>query len=102
MKESYIYILTNKNRTVFYTGVTANLSARMSSHLEGNGSVFCKKYNIRELIYYELFMDITDAIRREKEIKGWSREKKLNLVKKRNPELRDLLERGKGPSVRSG
>ncbi|HOW26566.1 MAG TPA: GIY-YIG nuclease family protein [Bacteroidales bacterium] len=94
MKESYIYILSNKNRSVFYTGVTADFSTRMRSHLEGNGSIFCKKYNVNELIYYELFMNITDAIQREKEIKGWRREKKLDLIKRRNPELKNLLKRG--------
>ena len=96
MKESFIYIISNKNRTVFYTGVTANLSARMKAHQEGSGSVFCRIYNVRELIYYERFMDIREAIRREKEIKGWRREKKLNLIMSRNPEMKNLLEKRKG------
>jgi putative endonuclease len=63
----------------------------MEAHKEGKGSVFCSKYNVRELIYYELFTDIRDAIRREKEIKGWRREKKLALILKRNPGMKDLL-----------
>ena len=91
MKESYIYILSNKNRTVLYTGVTGNLALRMRSHMEGNGSGFCKKYNVNELIYYELFTDIREAIKREKEIKGWRRDKKLVLVKSRNPNMKNLL-----------
>ena len=91
MNESYIYILSNKNRTIFYTGITGNLVSRMKSHLEGKGSDFCRKYNIRELIYYELFIDIREAIKREKEIKGWRRAKKLALIQKRNPELQNLL-----------
>jgi putative endonuclease len=95
MKESYIYILSNKNRTVLYTGVTSDLSKRVEKHMEGKGSVFCKKYNVKELIYYELFTDIRDAIRREKEIKGWIRDKKLALIKSRNPEMKNLLEKGK-------
>ena len=91
MNESFIYILSNKNRTVFYTGVTGNLTLRMKSHIQGKGSVFCKKYNIKELIYYEFFIDIREAIKREKEIKGWREEKKLALIQQRNPELKNLL-----------
>jgi len=94
MKESYIYILSNKNRTVIYTGVTANLVDRMSWHQAGKGSKFCRKYNVNELLYYELFIDIRDAIRREKEIKGWRREKKIALIQSKNPHLKNLLERG--------
>ena len=93
MKESYIYILSNKNRTVLYTGVTADLSKRMQWHRQGRGSVFCQRYNVNELIYYELFIDIRIAIRREKEIKGWRREKKLVLIKNKNPKMKNLLEK---------
>ena len=95
MNESYIYILSNKKRTVFYTGVTADLSDRMQWHLKGEGSAFCYKYNVDELIYYELFIDIRNAIQREKEIKRWRREKKLALIRKNNPEMKDLLKKGK-------
>ncbi len=95
MKEIYIYILSNKNRTVFYTGVTGNLVSRMKSHLEGKGSDFCRKYNVKELLYYELFIDIREAIQREKEIKGWRREKKLALIRKINPELKNLIDKDK-------
>ena len=102
MKESYIYILSNKNRTVFYTGVTANLVNRIQWHMKEMGSAFCYKYNVNELIYYEMFIDIRDAIKRETEIKGWRREKKLALIRKRNPEMKNLLEKGKQipPSLR--
>lgn len=93
MKESYIYILSNKNRTVFYTGITGDLSKRMEFHLDGRGSECCRKYNVRELLYYEIFMDINEAIRREKEIKGWRREKKIALILSKNPDLRNLLEK---------
>jgi putative endonuclease len=93
MKESYIYILSNKNRTVFYTGITGDLSKRMEFHLDGRGSEFCRKYNVRELLYYEIFMNINEAIRREKEIKGWRREKKIALILSKNPDLRNLLEK---------
>lgn len=93
MKESYAYILSNKNRTVFYTGVTADLSKRMKLHLKGEGSQFCSKYNVRELIYYELFTNINEAIKREKEIKGWRREKKIALILSKNPEMRNFLDK---------
>ncbi len=63
----------------------------MEYHRKGTGSVFCKKYNVRELIYYELFIDINDAIKREKEIKGWRREKKIDLIRKKNPDMKDIL-----------
>jgi putative endonuclease len=91
MKTSYIYILSNKNRTVYYTGVTANLTKRIEEHRSGTKSKFCKAYNVKELLYYEQFTDINDAIRREKEIKGWRRDKKLALIKRKNPEVRNLL-----------
>jgi putative endonuclease len=94
MKESYIYILSNINRTVFYTGVTANLVNRMKWHLKGMGSSFCSKYNVNELIYYELFMDIREAIKREKEIKGWRREKKVSTDQKQEPGNEEFIEEG--------
>ena len=93
MKYSYVYILSNDNRTVFYTGVTADLSRRISEHRSGKGSVFCKKYYVKTLIYYELFIDIRQAIAREKQIKEWKREWKINLIKSRNPEMEDLLKK---------
>jgi len=93
MRRSYIYIITNKNRTVFYTGVTADLNRRMQEHRAGVGSTFCRKYKVYVLIHYEVFLDIKDAIRREKEIKGWRRAKKLELVRRKNPGLDELLGR---------
>ena len=92
MKTSFIYILSNKNRTVLYTGVTANLSKRMQYHLAGKGSRFCKSYNVRDLIYFETFTDIRVAIAREKQIKGWCREKKMALIKSKNPDMKNLLD----------
>ena len=91
MKTSYVYIITNKNRTVFYTGVTANLTERMIRHREGKGSKFCAKYNVNTLIWYETHMDIRDAIRRETQIKRWSRQWKIDMIRAKNPEMRDLL-----------
>ena len=91
MKESFVYILTNQNRTIFYTGVTADLVNRIKFHLKGKGSVFCRKYNINILVYNEKFMDISDAIIREKQIKKYKKEWKMNLIHSRNPEMKDLL-----------
>ena len=93
MKTSYTYIFSNKNRTVFYTGVTADLSKRMSYHKVGKGSKFCAKYNVNILVYYEVHTVIQDAIRRETQIKRWNRQWKIDLIKSRNPEMRDLLEK---------
>jgi putative endonuclease len=96
MKTSYVYIITNKNRTVFYTGVTADLSARMKSHMAGTGSKFCARYNVNTLVWYETHTDIRDAIRRETQIKRWNRQWKIEMIRAKNPEMRDLLEkRGK-------
>ncbi|WP_347052762.1 GIY-YIG nuclease family protein [Flavobacterium olei] len=86
----YIYILTNKSKTVFYTGVTNNLRLRLSQHDENvtlKNKTFASKYNVKFLLYYEKFTWIQEAIMREKEIKGWNRNKKLELVKSINPNL---------------
>jgi putative endonuclease len=90
MRTSYIYILTNKSRSVLYIGVTADLDNRMSYHREGIGSKFCKKYKVNILVYYETFLDIRDAIRREKQLKKWNRAWKLELIRRMNPEMKDL------------
>lgn len=86
----YIYIITNKSKTVFYTGVTNNLRIRLSQHKEkitSNSKNFTSKYNVEFLLYYEKFTWIQEAIIREKEIKGWTRDKKLELIKTINPDL---------------
>ena len=86
----YVYILTNKNRTTFYIGVTNNLKIRLRQHLEtieNPTTSFVSKYKLGCLVYYEKFTWIQEAIAREKELKGWRREKKLNLIKDFNPEF---------------
>ncbi|WP_054851797.1 GIY-YIG nuclease family protein [Olleya sp. ITB9] len=90
MKTSYTYIITNKYRTTFYVGVTTDLNKRITEHQNGIGSVFTKKYNLKDLIYYEIFTDINQAILREKQIKNWKKEWKLNLIKEQNPTLKTL------------
>jgi putative endonuclease len=89
----YVYILTNKAKTVLYTGVTNNLFRRLSEHnadADQSGKTFAGKYKCRYLIYYEHFTQVTDAISREKEIKGWKRNKKNDLIQKMNPDWRFL------------
>lgn len=86
----YIYILTNKTRTVLYTGVSNNLKQRLHQHLENilfKNKTFASKYNVQFLLYYEKFTWIQEAIAREKEIKGWDRNKKIKLIKTINPDL---------------
>ena len=90
MKSSYIYILTNKYRTTFYIGVTTNLKQRIEEHQLGKGSNFTSKYNLKFLIYYEEFLDINQAIKREKQLKNWKKEWKLNLIKQINPNLETI------------
>jgi len=88
----YVYILTNKSNTVVYTGVTNNLVRRVIEHKTGLNEGFTKKYNVKKLVYFELFQDINQAIAREKQIKGYSREKKNNLINRINPEWAELFE----------
>ena len=86
MKSSYVYILTNKNKTTLYIGVTGDFQKRISDHHEGIGSKFTSKYSIKHLVYFEIFDNITDAIQREKQLKRWSRSKKESLIGSINPE----------------
>jgi putative endonuclease len=91
-REYCVYIMTNAKNTVLYTGVTNNLKRRAYEHKHGQGGVFTKKYNVNKLVYYEVGGDIRAAIAREKQIKGGSRQKKIDLVNSLNPEWRDLYD----------
>ena len=82
--------MSNKFRTAFYIGVTSNLQGRMWEHINDIGSAFVKKYRLHDLIYFEHFENISDAINREKQLKNWQREWKINLVKSVNPDMKDL------------
>ncbi|MFC1736846.1 GIY-YIG nuclease family protein [Candidatus Hydrogenedentota bacterium] len=88
--DSYIYIMTNKSNRVLYTGVTSDLVKRVWQHREGVEEGFAKKYNAKKLVYFEVFGDILNAIAREKQIKGGSRQKKIDLIESQNPEWKDL------------
>ncbi len=90
MKEGYVYILSNSKRTVLYTGVTSDLIHRVNNHKMGEGSLFSEKYRTHYLMYYEAHQSIYQAIKREKQIKKWNREWKLNLIKSVNPNMKDL------------
>lgn len=93
MKENfYVYIATNKRNTVFYTGITSNLAKRMWQHKQKEAKGFTSKYNINKLVYYEIFSNSQEAIAAEKKIKGWTRKKKIDLIKENNPEFKDLSE----------
>jgi len=89
-KTGYVYILSNKHRTVFYTGVTSDLLERVNQHRNGNGSAFTKKYNITELLFFDEFPTMYEAISAEKRVKKWRRSWKIDLIKTINPEMKDL------------
>ncbi|HEY4754681.1 MAG TPA: GIY-YIG nuclease family protein [Ignavibacteriaceae bacterium] len=89
-EQFFIYILTNWNNKVIYTGVTNNLVRRIYEHRNKVIDGFTKKYNLSKLVYFEQTHDIISAINREKEIKKWRREKKNKLVESMNPSWKDL------------
>ena len=90
-KQYYVYILTNKSGTL-YTGVTNNLVRRVFEHKNQMVDGFTKRYNLKYLVYYEVTDDVYAAIAREKQIKGWLRAKKLQLIHSMNPMWKDLSE----------
>jgi len=91
-KQYCVYIMTNAHNNVLYTGVTNNLARRVYEHKNGLGSKFVKKYNVHKLVYYEIGNDINAATAREKQIKGDSRKKKIDLINNMNPQWKDLYE----------
>ena len=94
MKEHnyFVYIVTNQHKTVLYIGVTNDLPRRITEHYNGKISGFTQKYKCKHLVYYERFNDINQAISREKQLKNWRREKKIDLISKLNPEWKFLNE----------
>jgi len=87
----YVYILTTRNNTALYVGVTSNLVLRIAQHKQGRIPGFTKTYHIHKLVLYEMHHDSSSAIEREKQIKRWRREKKIKLIAIHNPEWRDLI-----------
>ena len=92
MEKYFVYIMTNKYNRVLYVGVTNDLNRRLYEHKNGLLEGFTKRYNVHKLVYCEETGSINDAIAREKQIKGWKREKKNQLVEMINPEWKDLSE----------
>ena len=92
MKTYHIYLITNKNNKVLYTGITSNLERRIYEHKNKLVEGFTKTYNCTKLVHLEECNNVTDAIAREKQIKGWKRDRKNELVESINPEWNDLSE----------
>lgn len=86
----WVYIITNKPNGTLYIGVTGGLDDRMERHITYSGSKFAAKYKLTMLVYYEEFQYIQDAIAREKQLKNWHREWKINLIESSNPGWENL------------
>lgn len=86
----WVYIITNKPRGTLYIGVTGGLDDRMERHVDGTGSLFSSKYKLKLLVYYEEFQLVEEAIAREKQLKNWHRQWKINLIEQSNPNWDNL------------
>ncbi len=91
-KGYFVYIISSQRR-VLYVGISSNLPLRVGQHKTGAFEGFTSKYKVTQLVYYECFQNVRDAIRREKEIKGWIRQKKIALIESVNPKWKDLSAR---------
>ncbi len=92
MNKYFVYMVTNKNHTVLYTGFTDDTERRIFEHKEQIYNGFTKKYNVSKLVYFEEFRDMESALSREKQLKKYKRKWKENLINEMNPEWRDLYE----------
>lgn len=92
MKPYYVYILASKRNGTLYIGVTSDLIKRTYEHKNNLIPGFTSKYNVHNLVYFELYADIETAIRREKQLKKWNRKWKLDLIENHNPDWNDLYE----------
>ena len=88
--QSYIYIMTNKKYGTLYIGVTSDLIKRVYEHKKSFIDSFTSRYNLKKLVYYEVFDDINEAIKKEKQLKKWKRAWKIELIDKFNPNWKDL------------
>ena len=91
-KSSYVYILASQRNGTLYIGVTDDLSRRVYEHKQGMIEGFTKTYNVKRLVWYEVYEEITFAIQREKQMKKWNRDWKLKVIEEINPEWNDLYE----------
>jgi putative endonuclease len=89
-KTYYVYIMASQKNGTIYIGVTNDIVLRSNNHREGKGSLFTVENRVHRLVYYEQYADVRDAIVREKQLKKWNRQWKINLIEKDNPEWRDL------------
>ncbi|MEO0880727.1 MAG: GIY-YIG nuclease family protein [Pseudomonadota bacterium] len=87
----FVYILTSRKNGTLYIGVTNNLHERTFAHRNGCGGAFTRKYRVTQLVYYEVYDRIIDAITREKQLKKWNRQWKIDLIETMNPEWNDLF-----------
>ncbi len=92
MYRFWIYIMSNRYRGTIYVGVTNNVYRRVPEHKTGDGGRFTSKYNLTRLVHYEEFTYVKDAIAREKQLKNWKRDWKINLIEEDNPNWDDLSE----------
>jgi len=90
MKQYYVYILASKRNGTLYIGITNNVLKRVYEHKNNLIEGFTQKYGVHNLVYYECYNDIYDAIAREKRIKKWKRQWKIELIEKDNPKWKDL------------
>jgi len=90
MKQYYVYILASKKNGTLYIGVTGDLVKRVYEHKQNDVEGFTELYNVHNLVYYEIYKDVTEAILREKQMKKWNRQWKINLIEKNNPQWMDL------------
>ncbi len=90
-KKPCVYILTSSNNSVIYVGVTSQLPQRVWQHKNNVVEGFTKRYKVHKLVYVEFFEEMALAITREKQLKQWRREWKLELIRKVNPDLRDIF-----------
>ncbi|MBO6262880.1 MAG: GIY-YIG nuclease family protein [Clostridia bacterium] len=90
MKNYYVYIMSNKNNSTIYIGVTNDIIRRVEEHKKGLVEGFTKRYNIKKLVYVETTSDVKAAIQREKQLKGWVREKKDKLISDFNPTWEEI------------
>ena len=90
MKKYYVYILASKRNGTLYIGVTNDLIRRVYEHKNDLIDGFTKKYGVHRLVYYEQYDEIVNAIQREKRLKKWNRQWKIELIEKENPEWKDL------------
>jgi len=92
MEQYFVYILASKRNGTLYIGVTNNLLKRVHQHRNDVSEGFTRKYSVHKLVYFEIYKDIRDAITREKRMKKWKRQWKLELIEKSNPEWNDLFD----------